>query len=87
MSCALAYQNVVRTSNWSLKSPPHAPRADLVQLISAEYVGAWELPQSACLLLPAAVLIRPDIISVGRTPNPAGLADAVTAWFGPPSTA
>jgi 2-polyprenyl-6-methoxyphenol hydroxylase-like FAD-dependent oxidoreductase len=61
-----------------------APWADRVQLIDAEYVGAWELPALGEVAAPAAVLIRPDgyVAWVGvRTQL--GLADALTTWFGP----
>ncbi len=34
--------------------------ADRVQLIDAEYAGAWELPALGAVTAPAAVLIRPD---------------------------
>ncbi len=36
------------------------PWADRVQLIDAEYVGAWELPVLGAVSAPTAVLIRPD---------------------------
>ena len=36
------------------------PWADRVQLIDAEYVGAWELPVLGAVTAPTAVLIRPD---------------------------
>ena len=60
-----------------------APWADRVQSIDAEYVGAWELPVLGAVAAPAAVLIRPDgyVAWVGA-PGQAGLADALTAWFG-----
>jgi hypothetical protein len=37
-----------------------APWADRVDLIAAEYVGAWELPAIGEVAAPTAVLIRPD---------------------------
>ena len=59
--------------------------ADRVQLIDAVYVGTWELPAIEAVPAPAAVLIRPDgyVAWVGDRTQP-GLADALTAWFGPP---
>ena len=64
------------------------PWADRVRPINAEYVGSWELPVVGAVPAPAAVLIRPD----GHVPwvgdhTPAGLPDALTTWFGPPTAA
>lgn len=62
--------------------------ADRVQLIDAEYNGAWELPALGSVTAPAAVLIRPDgyVAWVGQRTD-AGLVEALTRWFGPPSPA
>ena len=47
------------------------PWADRVQLIDAEYAGAWELPVLGAVTAPAAVLIRPDgHVGLGRRPSP-----------------
>jgi 3-(3-hydroxy-phenyl)propionate hydroxylase len=56
-----------------------------VQLIDARYAGAWELPALGAVTAPTAVLIRPDgyVAWVGDLTQ-AGLADALTTWFGPP---
>ena len=64
------------------------PWADRVQSIDAKYVGTWELPALGPVTAPAAVLIRPDgyVAWVGDVTQP-GLADALTTWFGPPTTA
>jgi hypothetical protein len=64
------------------------PWAKRVQLIDAKYVGAWELPALGTVTAPTAVLIRPDgyVAWVGD-PTQVGLADALTTWFGPPTTA
>ncbi len=64
------------------------PWADRVQLIDAEYDGAWELPALGPVTAPTAVLIRPDgyVAWVGD-PTDLGLADALTTWFGPPTAA
>jgi 2-polyprenyl-6-methoxyphenol hydroxylase-like FAD-dependent oxidoreductase len=64
------------------------PWADRVQLIDAEYGGAWELPVLGAVTAPAAVLIRPDgyVAWVGDLSR-LGLADALTTWFGPPAAA
>jgi 2-polyprenyl-6-methoxyphenol hydroxylase-like FAD-dependent oxidoreductase len=65
-----------------------APWADRVQLIDAEYVGLWELPVLGAVTAPTAVLIRPDgyVAWVGDRTH-LGLAEALTTWFGPPTTA
>jgi 2-polyprenyl-6-methoxyphenol hydroxylase-like FAD-dependent oxidoreductase len=62
------------------------PWADRVQLIDANYVGTWELPALGEVTAPTAVLIRPDghVAWVGEQTE-AGLADALTSWFGPPT--
>ena len=64
------------------------PWADRVRSIDAEYVGSWELPALGAVTAPAAVLIRPDghVAWVGDG-SQAGLADALTTWFGPPTPA
>ena len=62
------------------------PWADRVQLVDAEYIGAWELPALGPVAAPTAVLIRPDgyVGWVGVLTR-LGLADALTTWFGPPA--
>jgi 2-polyprenyl-6-methoxyphenol hydroxylase-like FAD-dependent oxidoreductase len=64
------------------------PWADRVQSIDAKYVGTWELPALGAVTAPTAVLIRPDgyVAWVGDLTQ-LGLADALTTWFGPPTTA
>jgi 3-(3-hydroxy-phenyl)propionate hydroxylase len=64
-----------------------APWADRVQVIDAEYAGVWELPVLGEVTAPASVLIRPDgyVAWVGEGTD-LGLTDALTTWFGPPST-
>ncbi|WFU18237.1 FAD-dependent monooxygenase [Bradyrhizobium sp. CB3481] len=61
------------------------PWTDRVQLVDAEYHGAWELPAIGAVTAPAAVLIRPDgyVAWVGDKTRQ-GLAEALTKWFGPP---
>jgi len=63
------------------------PWADRVQSIDAEYSGSWQLPVIGEVPAPGAVLIRPDgyVAWVGDQTQ-VGLADALTAWFGPPNT-
>ena len=65
-----------------------APSADRVQLVDAEYDGEWELPAIGAVTAPTGVLIRPDgyVAWVGDSAQE-GLAQAVTAWFGPPAPA
>jgi hypothetical protein len=50
---------------------------------------AGELPAIGVVRAPSAVLIRPDgyVAWVGQGPDQVGLADALTAWFGPPLAA
>jgi 2-polyprenyl-6-methoxyphenol hydroxylase-like FAD-dependent oxidoreductase len=63
-----------------------APWADRVQTIDAGYASAWELPVLGEVVAPEAALIRPDghVAWVGDGTD-AGLADALTTWFGPPA--
>jgi hypothetical protein len=64
-----------------------APWSDRVERIDAQYAGAWELPVVGSIAAPAAVLIRPDgYVAWAGDANGLGLADALTAWFGPPAT-
>ncbi|MGA7989093.1 MAG: FAD-dependent monooxygenase [Candidatus Dormiibacterota bacterium] len=60
-----------------------APWAGRVQLIDANYAGAWELPVLGAVAAPAAVLIRPDghVAWVGDG-TATGLHVALTTWFG-----
>ena len=64
------------------------PWADRVQLIDAKYVGTWELPAIGAVTTPTAVLIRPDgyVAWVGDRTH-LGLTEALTTWFGAPTTA
>ncbi len=66
-----------------------APWADRVQLVDAEYDGAWELPVIGAVAAPAGVLIRPDgyVAWVGELADPGlwadpELAEALARWFG-----
>ena len=62
------------------------PWVDRVQVVDAEYAGAWELPVLGPVAAPSAVLIRPDgyVGWVGDVTDP-GLPDALATWFGPPA--
>jgi hypothetical protein len=62
--------------------------ADRVQVVDATYEGTWELPAIGPVTAPTAVLVRPDghVAWVGDLTQ-AGLADALTTWFGPPAAA
>jgi 2-polyprenyl-6-methoxyphenol hydroxylase-like FAD-dependent oxidoreductase len=64
------------------------PWADRVQSLDATYGGGWELPAVGTVPAPSAVLIRPDgyVAWVGDLAE-RGLADALTAWFGPAAQA
>jgi 2-polyprenyl-6-methoxyphenol hydroxylase-like FAD-dependent oxidoreductase len=64
------------------------PWADRVQLVDAEYGGAWELPALGEVTAPAAVLVRPDghVAWVGDGTD-AGLTEALSTWFGSPVAA
>ncbi|HET8656741.1 MAG TPA: FAD-dependent monooxygenase [Longimicrobiaceae bacterium] len=64
------------------------PWADRVQSIRAGYDGAWELPAIGAVTAPTAVLVRPDgyVAWVGEGTE-VGLAEALTAWFGPAAAA
>jgi 3-(3-hydroxy-phenyl)propionate hydroxylase len=62
------------------------PWNDRVRHVVAEHTGAWVVPVVGTVPAPDAVLIRPDghVAWVGDG-TPAGLADALTTWFGAPS--
>jgi 2-polyprenyl-6-methoxyphenol hydroxylase-like FAD-dependent oxidoreductase len=64
------------------------PWADRVHLVDATHDGLWELPVLGAVTAPTAVLIRPDgyVAWVGDGSD-AGLADALSRWFGPPAVA
>jgi 2-polyprenyl-6-methoxyphenol hydroxylase-like FAD-dependent oxidoreductase len=64
-----------------------SPWADRVRLVDARHGGVWELPALGAVPAPTAVLIRPDghAAWVGEPGDP-GLPDALTSWFGPPTT-
>ena len=63
------------------------PWTDRVQLVDARYDGTWELPALGEVAAPSAVVIRPDgyVAWVGDQTQ-VGLADALHAWFGPPTS-
>ena len=60
------------------------PWLDRVQVVDAQYDGAWELPGLGTVAAPEAVLIRPDgyVAWVGDAAGQ-GLAEALATWFGP----
>jgi 3-(3-hydroxy-phenyl)propionate hydroxylase len=63
-----------------------APWANRVPLIDATYEGGWDLPGVGQVPPPAAVLVRPDGYAAWVVDGTqAGLAEALTTWFGPPS--
>jgi 3-(3-hydroxy-phenyl)propionate hydroxylase len=63
-----------------------APWADRVRLIEARRIDGFDLPVVGAVAPPSAVLVRPDgyVAWVGAGTDE-GLADALTAWHGPPS--
>jgi 3-(3-hydroxy-phenyl)propionate hydroxylase len=63
------------------------PWADRVRRVDAGFDGGWELPVIGAVDAPTAVLVRPDghVAWVGDGTD-AGLADALTTWFGPRSS-
>jgi 3-(3-hydroxy-phenyl)propionate hydroxylase len=62
--------------------------ADRVQRIDAQHAGPWELPAIGVVAAPTAVLVRPDgYVAWAGDRSQAGLADALTTWFGPPAAA
>jgi 3-(3-hydroxy-phenyl)propionate hydroxylase len=65
-----------------------APWTDRVQSLDANYSGRWELPVLGEVAAPTAVLLRPDghVAWVGESTH-SGLAEALTTWFGPPTSA
>jgi Aromatic-ring hydroxylase, C-terminal len=74
----------------NLGKPGHlniTPWADRVRAIDAQYAGSWELPVIGVVPSPTALLIRPDgyVAWVGVADR-SGLADALTTWFGRPSS-
>ena len=65
------------------------PWADRVERIdAAPYDGPWVLPVIGAVPAPTAALVRPDgyVAWVGDQDR-AGLAEALTTWFGPPGSA
>jgi 2-polyprenyl-6-methoxyphenol hydroxylase-like FAD-dependent oxidoreductase len=69
-------------------SPDIAPWANRVQSIDATYAGEWQLPVIGAVAAPTAVLVRPDgYVAWAGEDSYSGLANALTAWFGPPGAA
>jgi 3-(3-hydroxy-phenyl)propionate hydroxylase len=63
------------------------PWADRVQLVEASYDGRWDLPVLGEVPAPRAVLIRPDgHVAWAGDHTDAALPDALSTWFGAPTT-
>jgi 3-(3-hydroxy-phenyl)propionate hydroxylase len=64
-----------------------SPWADRVTVVDATHAGTWELPAIGAVDAPAAVLVRPDgyVAWVGDG-TMTGLTEALSTWFGPPSS-
>jgi 2-polyprenyl-6-methoxyphenol hydroxylase-like FAD-dependent oxidoreductase len=59
------------------------PAPDRVRRIDATYNGPWQLPVLGEVTAPPAVLVRPDgHVAWAGALTDAGLADAMTTWFG-----
>ncbi|WP_076864123.1 FAD-dependent monooxygenase [Bradyrhizobium mercantei] len=59
---------------------------DRVQLVDADYAGAWELPALGTVSAPAAVLVRPDgYVAWAGDGTRTALTEALTKWFGAPA--
>ena len=63
-----------------------SPWAGRVRMVAARPAGTWALPVVGTVAAPTAVLVRPDghVAWVGEGSH-AGLAEAITRWFGPPA--
>ena len=63
------------------------PWTDRVRRVDARYAGLWELPVLGAVAAPTALLIRPDgYVAWVSEGTDHGLRDALTTWFGPPSS-
>ena len=69
----------------SLDALHSTPWSDRVRFVDVKYIGAWELPVVGAIDAPDAVLVRPDghVAWIGDGTD-AGLAGALTRWFGAP---
>jgi len=63
------------------------PWAHRIQLIDAKYDGTWELPEVGAVTAPTAALVRRDgYVAWVEDQARKGLHDALTTWFGPPTS-
>jgi len=61
-----------------------APWNDRVDLIETSYEGALKLPSIGEIIVPSAILVRPDgHVAWVEGANRQELGDALTAWIGP----
>ncbi|HJT00335.1 MAG TPA: hypothetical protein VJ756_14685 [Terriglobales bacterium] len=63
------------------------PWAESCPVDGGKISRTWKLPTIGPVMAPAAVLVRPDgyVAWLGDVTQ-AGLADALTTWFGPPTS-
>ena len=62
--------------------------ADRVRAVDVRFSGTWELPVLGTVESPTAVLVRPDgHVAWVESGTEEPLADALTRWFGPPTSA
>jgi 2-polyprenyl-6-methoxyphenol hydroxylase-like FAD-dependent oxidoreductase len=69
-----------------LRGTDLTPWADRVTMLEAERIETLDLPAIGAVSAPGAVLIRPDGHVAWAGDSTTGLEDALTTWFGQPSS-